>query len=382
MELNRSNIKKIIFIIAVAAVIFTAAENFEKTAELLGVAYGVISPLVLGFCIAFVLNTFMVIIEEKILKNWKKKPKLKGLIRPVSILLSIAFAFSVFLIVLLVVLPEIVELFRNLAATVPGMIEDLWEKMVIWLENTGINADVLSKVSINWEQTGKELFQSLVKGSETVLTGALGVLGGIISVSANFLMGLVTAIYGLAQKEKIMGFTKRLMAATLPKRAAQRVQKVATLSSKVFSKFIIGQMTEAVVLGTLCLAGMTLFRFPYAVVISMFIAVTALIPVVGAFIGGAVGAVLILSVSPLKALLFVVFLVVLQQLEGNLIYPRVVGKSVGLPGIVVFSAIIIGGNAGGVLGALLSVPTAAVIFILTKEFVDKKTKKTVKESDA
>ena len=382
MELNRSNIKKIIFIIAVAAVIFTAAENFEKTAELLGVAYGVISPLVLGFCIAFVLNTFMVIIEEKILKNWKKKPKLKGLIRPVSILLSIAFAFSVFLIVLLVVLPEIVELFRNLAATVPGMIEDLWEKMVIWLENTGINADVLSKVSINWEQTGKELFQSLVKGSETVLTGALGVLGGIISVSANFLMGLVTAIYGLAQKEKIMGFTKRLMAATLPKRAAQRVQKVATLSSKVFSKFIIGQMTEAVVLGTLCLAGMTLFRFPYAVVISMFIAVTALIPVVGAFIGGAVGAVLILSVSPLKALLFVVFLVVLQQLEGNLIYPRVVGKSVGLPGIVVFSAIIIGGNAGGVLGALRSVPAAVVIFILTKEFVDKKTKKTVKESDA
>ena len=324
----------------------------------------------------------MVIIEEKILKNWKKKPKLKGLIRPVSILLSIAFAFSVFLIVLLVVLPEIVELFRNLAATVPGMIEDLWEKMVIWLENTGINADVLSKVSINWEQTGKELFQSLVKGSETVLTGALGVLGGIISVSTNFLMGLVAAIYGLAQKEKIMSFTKRLMAATLPKRAAQRVQKVATLSSKVFSKFIIGQMTEAVVLGTLCLAGMTLFRFPYAVVISMFIAVTALIPVVGAFIGGAVGAVLILSVSPLKALLFVVFLVVLQQLEGNLIYPRVVGKSVGLPGIVVFSAIIIGGNAGGVLGALLSVPTAAVIFILTKEFVDKKTKKTVKESDA
>lgn len=382
MELNRSNIKKIIFIIAVAAVIFTAAENFEKTAELLGVAYGVISPLVLGFCIAFVLNTFMVIIEEKILKNWKKKPKLKGLIRPVSILLSIAFAFSVFLIVLLVVLPEIVELFRNLAATVPGMIEDLWEKMVIWLENTGINADVLSKVSINWEQTGKELFQSLVKGSETVLTGALGVLGGIISVSTNFLMGLVTAIYGLAQKEKIMSFTKRLMAATLPKRAAQRAQKVATLSSKVFSKFIIGQMTEAAVLGTLCLAGMTLFRFPYAVVISMFIAVTALIPVVGAFIGGAVGAVLILSVSPLKALLFVVFLVVLQQLEGNLIYPRVVGKSVGLPGIVVFSAIIIGGNAGGVLGALLSVPTAAVIFILTKEFVDKKTKKTVKESDA
>lgn len=382
MELNRSNIKKIIFIIAVAAVIFTAAENFEKTAELFGTAYGVISPLVLGFCIAFVLNTFMVIIEEKILKNWKKKPKLKGLIRPVSILLSIAFAFSVFLIVLLVVLPEIVELFRNLAATVPGMIEDLWEKMVIWLENTGINADVLSKVSIDWEQTGKELFQSLVKGSETVLTGALGVLGGIISVSTNFLMGLVTAIYGLAQKEKIMSFTKRLMAATLPKRAAQRVQKVATLSSKVFSKFIIGQMTEAVVLGTLCLAGMTLFRFPYAVVISMFIAVTALIPVVGAFIGGAVGAVLILSVSPLKALLFVVFLVVLQQLEGNLIYPRVVGKSVGLPGIVVFSAIIIGGNAGGVLGALLSVPTAAVIFILTKEFVDKKTKKTVKESDA
>ena len=241
---------------------------------------------------------------------------------------------------------------------------------------------MLSKVSINWEQTGKELFQSLVKGSETVLTGALGVLGGIISVSTNFLMGLVAAIYGLAQKEKIMSFTKRLMAATLPKRAAQRVQKVATLSSKVFSKFIIGQMTEAVVLGTLCLAGMTLFRFPYAVVISMFIAVTALIPVVGAFIGGAVGAVLILSVSPLKALLFVVFLVVLQQLEGNLIYPRVVGKSVGLPGIVVFSAIIIGGNAGGVLGALLSVPTAAVIFILTKEFVDKKTKKTVKESDA
>lgn len=382
MELNRINIKKIIFIIAVAAVIFTAAENFEKTAELFGTAYGVISPLVLGFCIAFVLNTFMVIIEEKILKNWKKKPKLKGLIRPVSILLSIAFAFSVFLIVLLVVLPEIVELFRNLAATVPGMIEDLWEKMVIWLENAGINADVLSKVSINWEQTGKELFQSLVKGSETVLTGALGVLGGIISVSTNFLMGLVTAIYGLAQKEKIMGFTKRLMAATLPKRAAVRVQKVATLSSKVFSKFIIGQMTEAAVLGTLCLAGMTLFRFPYAVVISMFIAVTALIPVVGAFIGGAVGAVLILSVSPLKALLFVVFLVVLQQLEGNLIYPRVVGKSVGLPGIVVFSAIIIGGNAGGVLGALLSVPTAAVIFILTKEFVDKKTKKTVKESDA
>jgi predicted PurR-regulated permease PerM len=185
----------------------------------------------------------------------------------------------------------------------------------------------------------------------------------------NTALGVVIAIYILATKEQAGAFTNRLIRALLPENLYLRLMRLLKISCDAFSSFITGQLVEAVILGSLCFIGMTVFRFPYAGAISVLVGVTALIPVIGALIGEAVGTFLILMVDPLKAFLFLVFVLILQALEGNFIYPKVVGKSVGLPGLLVLVSVIVGGNISGVMGVLLAVPVCSILYALAKEFI-------------
>lgn len=243
------------------------------------------------------------------------------------------------------------------------------EEAAAWLEknNAGNTADMLKNV--DWNNVMDKVADVVKSGFTSFVNSTLTAVGAVVGSVVNFFIGLIFGIYILSGKEKLHSQVSRIMHAYMKERTVARIRYIYRTANETFSSFIIGQCTEAVILGTLCTIGMLLFRFPYAPMIGAFIGATALIPIVGAYLGAAVGAFMILTVDPLKALLFIIFIVVLQQLEGNLIYPRVVGSSIGLPGIWVLAAVTVGGGLGGIGGMLLGVPVAATAYKLIRNDV-------------
>lgn len=243
------------------------------------------------------------------------------------------------------------------------------EEAAAWLEenNAGNTADMLKNV--DWNSVMDKVADVVKSGFTSFVNSTLTAVGAVVGSVVNFFIGLIFGIYILSGKEKLHSQVSRIMHAYMKERTVARIRYIYRTANETFSSFIIGQCTEAVILGTLCTIGMLLFRFPYAPMIGAFIGATALIPIVGAYLGAAVGAFMILTVDPLKALLFIIFIVVLQQLEGNLIYPRVVGSSIGLPGIWVLAAVTVGGGLGGIGGMLLGVPVAATAYKLIRNDV-------------
>lgn len=373
MEFNKKNVRQIMLIIVFAAAVLTISQNIPAVVFGIKTAYSFVSPVVLGLVIAFVLNVFLKMFEEKVFKGLKKSKKkhIRAMVRPISIAATLLCALGILTIVILVVFPELENLFNTLSSALPQFMDSVRQWLEGIFERFNINAQSLQEISINWESIINKLASSFMKGSEAFIGTASSAASGVISFGTNLVLGFVISIYVLAQKEQIGRFVSALLGSLLPSKAIDEIFRISRLTNDIFSKFIIGQLTEAIILGALCFAGMLIFRFPYAVVISVFISLTALIPVVGAFLGGAVGSVLIFMISPVKALLFLLFLTVLQQLEGDFIYPKVVGKTVGLPSLLVLVAIVIGGNIGGITGMLLSVPVAAEAYILLKEFITK-----------
>ena len=228
---------------------------------------------------------------------------------------------------------------------------------------------MLPAFTLDLERLYTAVLNFLTSYGQTLMDTTIGVTTSIFSAAVNFVLALVFSLYVLAQKETLSRQVTKTMRALLPEKKAAWLMDLAALTNKTFSNFITGQLTEAVILGSLCFVGMVLFKMPYASVVSVLIGFTALIPIFGAFIGIIIGAFLILLISPVKAFWFVIFILVLQQIEGNLIYPRVVGKSVGLPGIWVLAAVTVGGNAFGLVGMLLSVPVCSVLYALLRQLV-------------
>ena len=244
-----------------------------------------------------------------------------------------------------------------------------------------LSQNFIPNIEIDWTKAANAIKDYLVNYSDRIFGSAYSFTTSVFSGIYNTVFSVMISVYILACKEKIGRFTVKCIDVFAPKKAAAAVYHVSSLTYGCFAKFIGGQLTESVILGVLCFIGMTVFRFPNATVISVFICATSLIPIVGATLGVIVGFLLIFISSPVKALLFIVFFVVLQQLEGSLIYPRVVGKSVGLPGVIVVCAVLVGGNIGGIFGALVSVPTSAVLYILLKEAVERRTPKENTENE-
>jgi predicted PurR-regulated permease PerM len=324
-------------------------------------------PLISGLAIAYVLNILVKKLEKIYFPNSKNKI-INESRRGACILLAILLIIGIIAIVALIVIPEFTNAISVIIAGIPKI-----------LENVKAFAETNSK---NYEGIGKGLealqinVEGILQGIMTAASGILtGVLNSVMSIVSsltsgliNFLIALVFAIYVLANKEKLAMQLRKVGKAFLECKTIKKVDYVLRVINDAFSNFIVGQCVEAVIIGALCTLGMLIFRFPYAVTVGAFISVTALIPVVGAYLGAALGAFMILTVSPMKSLLFLIFITILQQLENNLIYPKVVGSSIGLPGIWVFAAITVGGGLGGIVGMLLSVPVAAAAY---KLFTDK-----------
>ena len=244
-----------------------------------------------------------------------------------------------------------------------------------------LDPEVLN-AQIDWQKMIKDIIDVVVTGAGGVMNSALNIASSLFSFAAQALIGFIFAMYLLLNKEKVLGQFNKLFRVYLKDKVRDKMEYFFAVANETFKSYIVGQCTEAVILGVLCAIGMLIFGFPYAGMTGAVIGVTALIPVAGAYIGAAVGAFMICTVSPLKAVLFIVYIVVLQQLEGNLIYPKVVGSSIGLPGMWVLAAVTIGGGIMGIPGMLFGVPLAATLYKLLRADVNHKLKNTAAENVA
>ena len=378
MELSRKTMKKLALLIAFAALAFTAFEWFDGAARAAVFLLDLLAPFLAGGAVAFVLNVPMRFIESRLMPTPGGKPaasrKVRRLIRVVSLLLTFLFVVLVILVLVLVIAPELVRTVSGLGTTIQaavlrflGWAEEMFAnnpQVMEWLNSLTFNWQ-----SINWQSLINQVMDFVKSGAASILSSAFSTVMSVFGGVADTFVAFAFACYLLLQKEKLGLQCRKAVYALLPRKGADRVVEVSSLSHRIFSSFITGQCTEAVILGTMFFIVMSILNMPYAVLVGCTIAVTALIPIVGAFIGCGLGAFLLLMVSPMQALIFVAMFLILQQVEGNLIYPHVVGSSVGLPSIWVLAAVSIGGSLMGVAGMLLFIPMTSVIYTLFRQFV-------------
>ncbi len=326
--------------------------------DILGIVSYIIKlfmPFIVGLAIAFVLNVLVNVVERKWLNSWKTSAVVK---RALSLIIALAIVIGFCVFLLFLIIPNLQNTIAIFADNIPAYSENLQDLLNSW----GIDSNIINEVVEVFKALGDSASSYIKENGNQVLETTLGIATNVVTGFINITIGIVFAIYFLAQKEKISNQVDNLMKAYLPEKITTKIKDIAVLSNKIFSNFVGGQCIEAIIIGFLCFLGMFALRLPYASTISVLVGFTALIPVFGAFIGTIIGAFLIFMISPLQALIFIIFIIVLQQLEGNLIYPKVVGKSVGLPGIWVLVAVTVGASINGILGMLLSVPVCSIIY--------------------
>ena len=364
--------KKTLKLVIIAIIAYWILNHYQIVLSLLSKLLSVLMPFIIGCMIAFVLNVLMIRIEKQLSKVIVN-PKLKILKRVLSILGSIALVVGVVAIIIILIIPELVSAIKVIALSLPEVIDNLQN----WTDSHSIYLPQLENLinQIDVESLGNELSKFAKTEFSGVLDSTIDILAVIVNGIVNFVLGLVFAIYILMSKETLKNQTKRLINAYLPNKIADNIFEVARLSRTTFSNFIIGQTVEAFILGALCTIGMILLGLPYAPMVGSLVGITAFIPIIGAFIGGAIGAFMIFTVDYMQAFIFIIFLVILQQLEGDLIYPRVVGSTIGLPSIWVLFAVTVGGSLWGITGVLLGVPIVSVIYSLVKIQVKNREKR-------
>lgn len=371
MEFNKENLRKIRGLILFTIIVLIALWKYTVVLEALGFLLGIMFPFLLGAAIAFILNVPMHFIEEKLFYNKKTKDQkwAKRLSRPVSLVLTIIFVLGIISLVIFVVVPKLGSTFMSLGKSIQAFVP----KVQIWVEELfNNNKDVVALVNdirIDWDKVLNGIMSFFKNGAGSVLGSTFTVAKSIVSGMTTFVIAFVFACYILLQKERLNIQVRKIMYAYLKREYVEKILDICSLTYKTFSSFLTGQCVEAVILGAMFVVAMTICRLPYALLVGVLIAFTALIPIFGAFIGCVVGAFLILMDAPMKAVIFVILFLVLQQIEGNLIYPKVVGGSVGLPSIWVLAAVSIGGSLMGVVGMLVFIPIVSVIYTLFRNHV-------------
>lgn len=375
MILNKENMKKSMMLITFAVLLYLGVQNITIVWGGLQFILQICLPFVVGGAIAFVLNVPMNFFERHILTLSKGSKASKKLARPVSFLLSLVFVWGILSVVLLVVIPQLGETMLSVGKN----IEQAIPKLQIWLIETFRNnkqvLKLVTQIEFNWHELIQKALDFLTNGAGSMLNSTMTAAKTIVSGFTNFFIAFVFACYILLQKEKLTRHTRKVFFAFLNEKWVTKVLYICSLSYRTFSSFVTGQCMEAVILGSMFVVVLSVLQFPYALLIGILIAFTALIPIFGAFIGCAVGAFLILVADPMKAIWFVVIFLILQQIEGNLIYPHVVGGTIGLPSIWVLVAVSIGGSLMGVVGMLIFIPLTSVVYTLFRETVNKRLKR-------
>lgn len=372
MELNRDTINKIRGLILFTVITVIAGINYIRVLGLLAAALHMAAPFILGAAIAFVLNVPMRRIESSLSRILKKDGRL---LRPVSMVLSIFLVAGVLFLVMFVVAPQLVRTLLGLQNSIPVFFGEVrrWLEQ-LFAENPQILTN-MEQIQIDWQEFFNDALKFLKNGAGSMLDTTFSAAISIVNGMSTFLIGFIFSVYILLQKENLIRQTKKLLAAFLPEKTVAGIVRIAALTSRTFSNFFTGQCVEAVILGSMFFIVLVVLGLPYALLIGVLIAFTALIPVFGAFIGWAVGAFLMLIISPMDALLFSVVFFTLQQIEGNMIYPHVVGNSVGLPSIWVLVAVTLGGSMMGVVGMLIFIPLCSVLYTLLRDTVNERLRK-------
>lgn len=360
--------KKILEIVLIGIGCYWVLNNFQIILDIFNSILAVIMPFLLGIMIAFILNVLMIRIE-KILSRFILDKKYTSFKRVISIIVSLLIVIGVIGIIITLIIPELTNAIKVIVKSFP----ETFEQLQVWINQNGNSFPQLETWinSVDLNSIASELSGLFKIGLTGMLGSTVDVISMFFTSILNLVVGIVFALYILMSKETLKRQSHKLIDAYIPKRISVKLLEVGTLARTTFSNFVIGQTVEAFILGTLCAVGMAVLNLPYAPMVGSLVGITAFVPIVGAFIGGGIGAFMILTVDPMQALIFIIFLVVLQQLEGDLIYPRVVGSSVGLPSIWVLFAVTVGGGLWGITGMLFSVPVLSVVYALIKGHVNK-----------
>lgn len=370
MELNDSTIKKIRWLIVFAVAAVVAGWNYRSLFSLAMKVIGIASPFLLGGVTAFILNVPMRRIEK--LLPFKEESRIR---RPLSLCLTLVLVIGILLLVIFVVMPQLFETIISLQNSIPDFLIRVKEEAEkLFAQNPEI-AYYINEIQIDWKSFLEGVIGFLSTGAGTVLSSTVSAAMSIINGVVTFVIGLVFAIYILLQKENLSRQFRKVMEAFFPEEVMSHTLEILSLVFETFSNFLAGQCFEAVILGSMFFLTLSVFNLPYALLIGVLIAFTALIPMFGAFIGCAIGAFLMLMVKPLDALIFLIIFFVLQQIEGNFIYPHVVGNSVGLPSIWVLVAVTIGGSAMGIPGMLVFIPICSVLYVIFRKIVNDRLEK-------
>lgn len=373
MEWNKQNIKGLLLVVCGGVAFYCALQNLDVVWGAVRGLLGILAPFLLGGALAFVLNVPMRAIERHLLQNSRRGAKLR---RPLALVLTLLAVLGVLALASLVIGPGIADAVMSIIREIPAAFDRLQKQLNGLAESLAVYLPMIQEwlagVNIDWESLSRRVLEyAQALGSGIVSSGG-GFIGGVVSGVSTFVIGLIFSFYILLQKEKLSRHGRQVIYGLLPLRQADRTLEILRLASRTFSSFLSGQCLEACILGTLFAVAMTIFRMPYALLVGVLIALTALIPIVGAFIGCAVGALLIAIDDPWKALWFIVLFLVLQQIEGNLIYPHVVGSSVGLPSIWVLAAVTLGGSLMGITGMLFFIPLCSVLYALFRSYVKER----------
>lgn len=375
MEFSPEKKKKlaswIIGVVAVCILIFLGVQNIDIVMDSLLWCLGLISPLILGFAFALILNVPMGFFETHLWAKTKNK-LLQKMRKPLAYIISLVVIIGILAGVIWLVIPELVE---AITVIVQAILDFILKLSAMSKEEIMELPFGKALLNIDWDKILDTLQTWLKEQSGTLVNTAFGTIGSLVGSVFDLFISFVFSVYILFSKEKLKAQASRLIRAWLPKNFGEWFIHASAVASANFRNFVSGQSLEAAILGVLCMIGMLILRIPYAPMVGALVGVTALVPVVGSFVGAVVGAFMLLTVDPVKAIVFVVFLVILQQLEGNLIYPKVMGSRVHLPGMWVLAAVTVGGGVAGPIGMLLSVPVASTAYVLIKEATVKREEK-------
>ena len=369
MEVNKKALRSLIGGVILCIVVYWLLHETDRVKSVIKAVTNLVYPFVLGAALAFILNVPMRAIE-RLLGGIPKA----GLRRALALLLTFIAIILVLAIVVILLIPQIDATAKTFVGELPGFFERTERKIGEFLAD---NPKILEWLTENtdlekfdWMSVVQKAAQIAGNSVSTIVNGAFSAVGSVVKILVNAVIGLVFALYCLGRKEVLARQGRRLLYSLLPEPISDEIVRILRMTNSAFSNFISGQCLEAVILGAMFAVAMAIFGMPYIPLVTVLISVTALVPIVGAFVGCIVGAFFILVDSPIQAVWFVVMFLVLQQIEGNLIYPRVVGTSIGLPGMWVLVAVTVGGDTMGVGGMLLMIPLASVIYALMREFTD------------
>lgn len=372
MELNQKTIKKILLIVFSSILLFWGLQNVSQMLQYIKWFASLFTPFIIGLCMAFILNVLLKLLEEKAFICFNRYKFWMRYRRIICIALSYLLVLAVVFFLVFLMAPELEKSGRMLASNMPGYIEGVTQWVNETAASLNISLESMQDFLGDWQNITSKVLDFIKNAFPDWFNNTVNVASGLFGGIADFVVGTVFSVYMLFQKESLCRNCRRIAFAFLSRKHAEYLISVGKLSNRIFARFVSGQLTEAVIIGVLCFIGMSIFRMPYALLISTIVSVTALIPIFGAFIGTAVGAFLLLMINPITAFWFVIFIIVLQQIEGNVIYPKVVGTSIGLPGIWVLFAVMVGGSLFGIMGMLIGIPISSVLYSLFRHTIRRR----------